>query len=43
MVNFEKIGEIAVIVGELGETLLINNVVVNEWTYGPFITNTFDA
>jgi len=43
MVNFEEIGEIAVIVGELGETLIINNVLVNEWTYGLYISNTYDA
>ncbi len=43
MVNFEEIAEIALLVGDFGETMLINNQLVNEWTFGLFITNTYDA
>ena len=43
MVNFKEIEEIAILVSDFGETLLINNQIVNKWTFGPFITNTFDA
>ena len=43
MVNFQDIGEIAFIVGDLKETLVIYNIIVNEFTYGEFITNQYDA
>ena len=43
MVNFKEIAEIAMIVYNFGETLFINGAIVNEETFGYFITNTFDA
>ena len=43
MINFQEIGEIAFVVGELKETLVIYNRIVNELTYGEFISNNYDA
>ncbi|WP_292803355.1 hypothetical protein [Methanobrevibacter sp.] len=43
MVNFHEIGEIALIVGDLKETIIIHNQIVSELNYGEFITNNYDA
>lgn len=43
MVNFKEIAEIAMIVYDFGETLFINGAIVNEETFGPIITNTYDS
>ena len=43
LVNFDDIAEIAFIVHELEETLVINNVPVNETTFGLYVSNTYDA
>lgn len=43
MVNFFEIGEIAFLVGEMKETLIIYNQIVNEETYGQFVSNMYDA
>jgi hypothetical protein len=43
LVNFNEIVEIAFIVHELEETLVINNVPVNEITFGLYVSNTYDA
>ena len=43
MVNFFEIGEIAFLVGEMKETLIIYNQVVTEDTYGQFVSNMYDA
>ena len=43
MVNFQEIYEIAVLVSEFGEMLVINNILVNEFTYGTYISNIYDA
>lgn len=43
MVNFQEIFEIAVLVSEFGEVLLINNILVDEFTFGPYISNVYDA
>lgn len=43
MVNFQEIYEIAVLVSEFGETLVINNILVDEFTFGIFISSFYDA
>lgn len=43
MVNFREIYEIAVLVSELGEILIINNTPVDEFTFGSYISNVYDA
>lgn len=43
MVNFKEIAEIAMMVYDFGETLFIKGAIVNEETFGPFITNTYDS
>ena len=43
MVNFHEIGEIALIVGDLKETIIIHNQIVSELNYGEFITNNYEA
>lgn len=43
MVNFEKLGEIAFLV-YLGENVVFDyNIIVNEFNYSMFVSNTFDA
>jgi hypothetical protein len=43
MVNFREIYEIAVLVSEFSEVLVINNIIVDEFTYGLYISNVYDA
>ena len=43
VVNFQEIFEIAVLVSEFGEVLVINNIIVDEFTFGPYISNVYDA
>jgi hypothetical protein len=43
LINFYEIGEIAFIVKELGETIIINNFLVNEFTFGTYVSNFYDA
>lgn len=43
LVNFWEIYELAVLVFEFGETLVINNYIVNEYTFGSFVSAYFDA
>ena len=43
LVNFGEIAKIAFIVYDLGETVVINNIPVDEHTYGAYITNIYDA
>jgi hypothetical protein len=43
MVNFLEIYQIAVLVSEFGEVLIINNIPVDEFTYGAYISNVYDA
>ena len=43
MVNFQEIYEIAVLVSEFGETLVINNILVDEFTFGIFISGFYDT
>jgi hypothetical protein len=43
MVNFREIYEIAVLVFEFGEVLVINNILVDEFTYGHYISNVYDT
>jgi hypothetical protein len=42
-VDFESIFQLAVLVGELGEEVIVGNVLVNEYTFGRIISSTFDA
>lgn len=43
MVNFQEIFEIAVLVSDFGEVLIINNILVDELTFGQYISNMYDA
>ena len=43
MVNFQEIFEIAVLVYEFGEILIINNILVDEFTFGSYISNFYDT
>lgn len=43
MVDFGEIAKIAFIVYDLGETVVINNIPVDEHTYGAYVTNIYDA
>ena len=43
MVNFQEIYEITVLVSEFGETLVINNILVDEFTFGIFISGFYDT
>ena len=42
-VNFAEIAEIAFIVYNLGQAVVINNVLVDEFSFGLFISSRYDA
>lgn len=43
MVNFQEIGEIAMIVSDFDETIIINNIIVNKFNFGEYVSNFYDA
>lgn len=43
IVNFDEINELVFIVYFLGQSVVVGNVIVDEYTFPLFISNTYDA
>jgi hypothetical protein len=43
LINFQIIGEMAFAIYVLGQTVVVGNIVVDEFNFPQFITNNFDA